>query len=139
MGSTLDINYLNTKSDTLNFTVPKIMKIFTIEQRKKLLEEELSRIVEVLKRDYDPEKVILFGSMAEGDIYEWSDIDLLIVKMTTKRPLDRILEVSRLIKPTIGIDLFVYTPGEFETLLREKFSFLTQIVQKGKVLYEKRD
>jgi predicted nucleotidyltransferase len=115
------------------------VKIFTIEQRKKLLEEELSRIVEVLKRDYEPEKVILFGSMAEGNMHEWSDIDLLIVKKTTKRHLDRILEVSRLIKPAVGIDLFVYTPDEFETLLREKFSFLTKIAQKGKVLYEKRD
>jgi predicted nucleotidyltransferase len=115
------------------------MKIFTVEQRKKLLEEELNRMVEALKRDYEPEKVILFGSMAEGNLHEWSDIDLLIIKKTTKRPLDRILEASRLIKPAVGIDLFVYTPDEFATLLREKFSFLTKIAQKGKVLYEKRD
>ncbi len=115
------------------------MKLFTVEQRKKLLEEELRRIVEVLKRDYEPEKVILFGSLAEGDMHEWSDIDLLIIKKTTKRPIDRILEASRLIKPTIGIDLFVYTPEEFNTLVQEKFSFLTTIARKGKVLYEKRD
>lgn len=115
------------------------MKLFTIEQRKKLLEEELSRIVELLKKNYEPEKIILFGSLAEGDIHEWSDIDLLIVKKTTKRPLDRILETSRLIKPTIGIDLFVYTPDEFASLRQEKFSFLTTIARKGKVLYEKRN
>lgn len=113
------------------------MKLFTIEQRKKLLELELRRIVEVLKRDYEPEKVILFGSLAEGDMHEWSDIDLLIVKRTAKRPIDRILEVSQLIKPTIGIDLFVYTPDEFAVLVQEKFSFLTAIAKKGKVFYEK--
>jgi len=115
------------------------MKLFTIEQRKKLLEEELSRILEVLKRDYRPERVILFGSLAEGDIHEWSDIDLFIVKKTAKRPIDRILEVSRLIKPKIGIDLFIYTPDEFGALVKEKFSFLSGVVEKGKVLYEKRD
>jgi len=115
------------------------MKLFTIEQRKKLLEEELSRVMELLKRDYEPERIILFGSLAEGDMHEWSDIDLLIVKKTAKRPLERILEASHLIKPTIGIDLFVYTPEEFDTLVREKFSFLTAIARKGKVLYEKRD
>jgi predicted nucleotidyltransferase len=115
------------------------MKIFTIEQRKKLLEEELSRIVEALRKDYEPERVILFGSLVESDMHEWSDIDLLIVKKTAKRPIDRILEVSRLIKPRIGIDLFVYTPEEFEALVQEKFSFLTGIVEKGKVLYEKRN
>jgi predicted nucleotidyltransferase len=115
------------------------MKLFTVEQRKKLLEEELDRIVGVLKRDYDPEKVILFGSLADGDVHEWSDIDLLIIKKTMKRPIDRILEVSRLIKPAIGIDLFVYTPDEFSSLLNERYSFLCHIDKKGKVLYEKRN
>lgn len=115
------------------------MKLFTVEQRKILLEEELLRVIEVLKRNYEPEKVILFGSLADGDMHEWSDIDLLIVKETTERPLDRILEVCRLIKPTIGIDLFVYTPEEFNTLVQEKFTFLTNITRKGKVLYEKRN
>src|SRR3990170_7579049 len=119
-------------------TFRRKLKLFTVEQRKKLLEEELSRIVRLLKRDYEPEKIILFGSLAEGDMHEWSDIDLLIIKKTIKRPLDRILEAARLIKPTIGIDLFVYTPEEFDVLVREKFSFLTDIARKGKVLYEKR-
>lgn len=62
------------------------MKLFTVERRKKLLEEELSRIVGLLKRDYEPEKIILFGSLAEGDMHEWSDIDLLLIKKTTTRP-----------------------------------------------------
>jgi len=113
------------------------MKLFTVEQRKKLLEEELIRIVEILKRDYEPERIILFGSLAEGETHEWSDIDLLIVKKTAKRPIDRILEVNHVIKPNIGIDLFVYTPDEFESLLEQRFSFLTTIARKGKVVYEK--
>jgi hypothetical protein len=29
------------------------------------------------------------------------------------------------------------TPDEFDTLVREKFSFLTVVAQEGKVLYEK--
>jgi predicted nucleotidyltransferase len=115
------------------------MKLCTIEQRKKLLQEEVDRIGEGLKRDYEPERVILFGSLAAGEIHEWSDIDLCIVKKTTKRPLDRILEVSRFIQARIGIDLFVYTPEEFEALVQEKFSFVSDIAEKGKVLYEKRN
>jgi len=49
------------------------------------------------------------------------------------------LEVSRVIKPTVGIDLFVYTPDEFNALMQEKFSFLTAIARNGKALYEKRN
>ncbi len=114
------------------------MKLFTITERKRLLEEELNRIVEVIKIDYEPEKIILFGSLADGNVHEWSDIDLLIVKKTSKRPIERCLEACRLIKPRIGIDLFIYTPEEYETLITERFSFLINIMKMGKILYEKR-
>lgn len=115
------------------------MKLFTIAERKKLLEEELNRVVEIIKRDYEPDKMILFGSLANGKLHECSDIDLLIIKNTAKRPLERCLEVCRLIRPKIGIDLFVYTPQEYELLQKEKFSFLMNIINTGEILYEKRN
>lgn len=114
------------------------MKLFTIPERKKLLDEELNRIVEVIKRDYKPERIILFGSLADEKVHEWSDIDLLIVKKTRKRPIERCLEVCRLIRPKTGIDLFIYTPEEYERLIDERFSFLIDILKMGKILYEKR-
>jgi predicted nucleotidyltransferase len=70
------------------------------------LVEELSRIVEVIKEEYDPERIIVFGSMAENNIHEWSDIDLLVVKRTSKRPLERVLELGRLVKSKVGIEEF---------------------------------
>ena len=112
-------------------------RVFTVSERKTLLEAELSRIVTVLIERYQPEKIILFGSLAGGYIHEWSDIDLFIVKETEKRPIERVLEVVRLVQPKVGIDLFIYTPFEIETLLKEKVSFVCEIVKTGKVLYEK--
>lgn len=70
-------------------------QLFMIEQRKKMLEEELSRIIEVLKKEYNPEMIVLFGSLADGNVHEWSDIDLLVVKKTTKRPIERSLEAEQ--------------------------------------------
>ena len=46
----------------------------------------------------DPERIIVFGSMAENNIHGWNDIDLLVVKRTSKRPLERVLELGRLVK-----------------------------------------
>ncbi len=114
------------------------MKLFTLEERKRSLQDELQRIIEVIKTEYHPEKIVLFGSLAAGEVHEWSDIDLLIVKETPKRPIERTLELFRLIRPKVGVDLFIYTPEEYEVLLKEKFSFLMSILKTGKTVYEKR-
>lgn len=113
------------------------MKLFTLEERQNALESELSRIIDIIVREYMPEKVVLFGSLAEGKPHEWSDIDLLIIKETPLRPIDRCLELFRIIKPKVGIDLFIYTPTEYDSLIREKYSFLNDILKGGKILYEK--
>lgn len=108
-----------------------------IENREKILREELNRILKVIIEEYKPEKIILFGSLVSGELHEWSDIDLLIVKNTKSRPIERILELGRLIKPKVGIDLFIYTPEEYDLLLKERNSFLLNILNTGEVIYEK--
>ncbi|MFB3885556.1 MAG: nucleotidyltransferase domain-containing protein [Thermodesulfobacteriota bacterium] len=113
------------------------MKLSTLEEREKLLSDELKRIVEVIKREYDPEKIILFGSIAAKKIHEWSDIDLLIIKKTSKRIIERTSEVGRLVQPKVGIDLFIYTPEEYDLLLKERSSFLLSILKSGETVYEK--
>lgn len=113
------------------------METYASREREKLLHEELSRIVKLLIEKYQPEKIILFGSLAEGRIHEWSDIDLLIIKDTFKRPIERILEVSKLVHPRVGFDFFVYTPSEFALCFEEEVSFFRDILTQGKVLYEK--
>lgn len=48
-------------------------------QRKAQLEEELARVVEVLVREYQPTRIILFGSLAQDAVHERSDIDLAVI------------------------------------------------------------
>jgi predicted nucleotidyltransferase len=114
------------------------MKLGTVQDREKSLKEELSRIVAVIQSEYDPERIVLFGSLASEAVHEWSDIDLLVIKKTNKRPIERTMEVARLIQPRVGIDLFVYTPEEFNLLIREGYAFLLNILKTGKTMYEKR-
>jgi hypothetical protein len=47
--------------------------IFFFSEGLIFLVEELSRIVEVIKEEYDPERIIVFGSMAGNNIHEWSE------------------------------------------------------------------
>lgn len=111
----------------------------TIAERKDLLERTLERMIPVLIKDYRPDKIILFGSLASGDIHEGSDLDLLIIKETSKRPIERQVEVYRLVKPEVGMDVFVYTPKEFEYLKSIGFSLVKEIDKGGRVLYETGD
>lgn len=115
------------------------MKMATITERKDLLERALERMIPVLIKEYRPEKIILFGSLAFGDIHEGSDLDLLIIKDTPKRPIDRQVEIYSLVKPEVGIDLFVYTAQEFEYLKCIGFSLVKEVVKRGRILYEAGD
>jgi predicted nucleotidyltransferase len=105
--------------------------------RRVLLEAELARIVQVLREQYAPQRILLFGSLASGQVGEWSDIDLVIVKETDRRFLDRIREVMQLLQPQVGMDILVYTPQEFAQLSRERPFVRQEILQQGSVLYER--
>jgi len=102
------------------------------KKRASILKNELNRIMPVVKEKYKPEKVILFGSFASGNVSETSDIDLLILKKSRKRYLDRIDEFLKIVQPKVSMDVFILTPQE----ARRKNPYLAEIFQKGKVLYE---
>jgi predicted nucleotidyltransferase len=99
----------------------------------------LSEIVEKLKKEYKPMKIILFGSYAYGNPKEDSDIDLLILKNTDKRRVDRFVWVKTIIynpNHKIPVSPLVYTPDELEERLRMGDDFIKEIIQKGVILYE---
>ncbi len=104
---------------------------------KKNLYQELNRVVDRIKINYRPEKIILFGSLAVGVPCQTSDIDLAIIKKTKKRFLDRNLEVALIADPLEAFDFLVYTPKEWQEM-QKKNNYFIQEINKGKVLYEKR-
>jgi len=107
-------------------------------QRQKKLAEALNHILRVLTTQYQPDRVILFGSMANTEVGEWSDLDLAIIKDTTLPFIQRLEEVALLCRANVGVDYLVYTPQEFEQMIAEKNPFVVnEIVRKGKVLYER--
>jgi predicted nucleotidyltransferase len=105
--------------------------------RSTLLHNELDRYVKTLISDYTPDKIILFGSIVSGNIREWSDIDMVIIKNTDKPFLERIRDITRLLKPKAGLDVMVYTPDEFDDLSRSRQFFKEEVIAKGKVIYER--
>lgn len=106
-------------------------------QTREALGKELDRIVAALIEKYQPQKIILFGSLATGRIEEWSDIDLLIIKQTWTRRFYRRAQALRGIKRNVPMDIIILTPDEVKILSDEGSLFIKDILDKGSVLYEK--
>ncbi len=100
---------------------------------------DLERLLRKLIAGYSPRQVYLFGSHVYGEPDEHSDLDLLIVKETNQTPFQRRVEVRRIVQDRsrrTPIQPLVITPEELEERIRMGDPFLTEIMEKGEVLYD---
>ena len=99
----------------------------------------LEELVNFLVSEYKPEKIILFGSYGTETSRENSDIDLLIIKDTNKRFVDRIVELMQLIRNRFGfeypVEPLIYTPDEWRYAKQINSIFIRTVLSKGVVLY----
>jgi predicted nucleotidyltransferase len=93
-------------------------------------QKRVAHIIALLE-EYDPQRVILFGSWARGDEDEYSDLDLVIIKETQERFLDRLKRVYELVKPTFAMDVLVYTPQEFAEMQERNNPFIEYGAERG--------
>ena len=84
-------------------------------ERRKQIQAETARL-QALFPGMGVQKAILFGSAARGEVLEGSDIDLILVRDTAERYLDRVGEALDALRSRVDLDLLVYTPREFERL-----------------------
>ncbi len=101
------------------------------------MQRELDQFIKRVLKNYAPEKIVLFGSLANGEIGPSSDIDIIILKETSDNFWERLKQVSKYCSRKVGMDVLVYTPSEFERLLKERRFFREEVKKKGRVLYEK--
>jgi len=102
------------------------------------MREVIQTLLERIVARYEPQKVILFGSCASGELDEDSDIDLLIIKETSERfvdRLDRVRQTAAGTHPHVPFEPIVLTPGEVEQGLKSGDPFIQGILRKGEVLY----
>lgn len=97
-----------------------------------ILDDIIRRIVEVA----DPEKIILFGSAARGDMNRHSDVDLLIIK----EGADRGNLAGRIYENMLGagaaVDVVVVTPDDVERYRDSHALVIKPALREGRVVYE---
>lgn len=100
--------------------------------------DAIQSVVNRISQQFDPERVILFGSYAYGTPHRFSDVDLLVVLETQARSRAKQIEIVRALSPhPFGMDILVRTPEQLKRRLEMGDSFIQEITQKGKVLYER--
>lgn len=114
--------------------IPAITPIGSSAPVSETLPLAVKRIAETLH----PEKIILFGSFANGIPTPDSDVDLLVVMETNASSADRSWSVSRLLIPRpFPVDILVRTPLEIRKERLNRNFFVREIVSQGKTLYER--
>jgi predicted nucleotidyltransferase len=99
----------------------------------------IQNMVQKLITEYSPQKLILYGSHAYGSPGPDSDIDLLIIKETSERFIDRWVTVQRIITglhPSIPVETLVLTPQELKARITIGDQFIKEIIENGEVLYD---
>lgn len=115
-------------------TIAPVVPTGCMQRVSDTLPVAVQRIVDEL----DPEKIILFGSFAEGTATPDSDVDLLVIMETDATSPERSWSVSRLLIPRpFPVDILVKTPAEVERALATGDFFVQEILARGRVLYER--
>ena len=97
----------------------------------------LDEIAGKIANAFNPEKIIIFGSHVYGGPTEKSDIGILIIMESTRREIERIVAVNKLLRDyhkKIDFNIRVKTPAEVKHRLDIGDPFISEIISKGKVL-----
>ena len=85
---------------------------------------------------FKPRRIILFGSYAYGKPTEDSDVDLFVIMPPHSRELEKAVEIRLAVEGTFPMDVVVRTPANVRKRLAKGDPLVTEILEKGRVLYE---
>lgn len=98
---------------------------------------DIKRYCDEIAAVFKPQRIILFGSHAYGKPHEDSDVDVLVVMPKSRRMGSRpSLKIRRTVRAGFPVDILVRDPQFMAARLHEGDSFLEEITEKGRVMYE---
>lgn len=101
---------------------------------QKTVNKIIAHAVEIVQ----PEKIILFGSVASGKNDVYSDIDLLIVTDNSSLKGFFIHQIKNFAREfSLSADVLIYSESELEKASLNATSFLSAVVKHGKIVYKK--
>lgn len=84
-------------------------------------------------RWYAPERIILFGSHARRE--PSADIDIILIKETQDRFLDRLKHVYERWSLPVPADILVYTADEWRQMRERGLGFVERVMREGREIH----
>ncbi|MEK7249287.1 MAG: nucleotidyltransferase domain-containing protein [Bacteroidota bacterium] len=98
--------------------------------------EQIEAVAKRIAEKFPVEKILLFGSYAYGEPEEGSDVDLLVVMETDKRPIQHTLDITRSLSPLrFSVDIIVRSEKEIQRRISQGDWMLRDAYEKGRLLY----
>ncbi len=102
-----------------------------------ITQETIQSLSSRIAKDFNPDKIVLFGSYAYGTARPDSDLDLLVIMPFQGSSFRKSLEILNCIDPPFDVDLIARRPEEIEKSFREGDPLAREAMDKGKVLYDR--
>lgn len=93
---------------------------------------------EIVANEFRPERIILFGSYADGDPTEDSDVDVLVVMPLARgqRDVRQAAAIRERVPAPFPMDVIVRSPKQIARRLALGDSFITGVLRQGRMMYE---
>ena len=100
------------------------------------LNRKVIKLVHKIEHQFNPSKIILFGSLSQGRSHELSDLELIIVGQFNVPFFKRIGLILNLNDTDLEVDPLVYTEEEFARMLDEDNFFIINAIKEGTEIQE---
>jgi predicted nucleotidyltransferase len=100
-------------------------------------EQAIRELSDRIAREFDPEKIVLFGSYAYGQPGPDSDVDLLVMLPFEGKGFWKSLEILNRVNPQFPIDLIARRPDDTARRYSDGDPLIREALDRGKVLYER--
>ena len=98
----------------------------------------VATMVKRIAAQFDPERILLFGSRARGDARDWSDVDLLVVMPDGTDRREAAIEMLGVVGDLpVAKDIVVTTRDHIAQRGNVIGTVLRPALREGKVLYER--
>ena len=99
--------------------------------------DDIQLVADRIAREFDPDKIILFGSYAHGTAGPDSDVDLLVVLPFEGKPFWKSVEIINRVNPQFSLELIARRPADAASRYAQGDPLIHDAFDHGRVLYDR--